>query len=543
MTTRKISSALIALPLLLMSAMASADGVIANGSFEQPALSAGSFQYSPAGSSWTFGSNGSGGAGISTANSGFTSGAPEVPLGKQVAFLQNQGFVSQQVPYSNNAILTFNATQRVNYGSQQSIQVLVNGVAQSITLGNRTGATSVTSITPPADRYNTYAVKLNMPCGPTGCPSTVTVAIAGTVASGDATAFIDTADITTPSNHAYGLWDPSASLATWRSDYATNTNSPTYGVCLFASATDQTQRACKSPNISYPSSNWYSSSGYAAGGYFWQLAWNDEPYNSATNPSCASGPPDQSLPMVSTFRAAGAYLGIQAITDPFGSNYNNIGFSYGTRGSVANGCIPYQSFGANARHGNGKPIALMDKAGTYRPKLSFYANPAANNNAAAIGCARLVLTLGGFQDNIDRFLFVDLDCLNIPPEPATFYPGISWNWPIKDSSYYPGALSLFIGTTVANSRCGLSLPTMSLTNPGSGGFYSFDIYKLVSCAAAQAPVDYNDGRGPIYPWFGSAQLTQLPDPVIVTRVEWALESQDDSTNANLGVSYSRPNVQ
>ena len=543
MPARMASFASLALLSLLLSTTALADGVVSNGSFEQPALSAGSFSYSPAGSTWTFGSNGSGGAGISSANSGFTAGAPEVPLGQQVAFLQNQGTISQQVPYASNAILTFNATQRVNYGSAQSIQVLVNGVAQPIVLGGRNGAATVNAITPPADRYDTYAVKLSTPCSPMGCPSTVTLTMAGTVSSGDATAFIDTVDITTPANHGYGLWDPSANLATWRSDYATSTNAPTYGPCLFASTGDQTQRPCKSPNISYPNANWYSSSAYAAGGHFWQLAWNDEPYNVANNPSCASGPPDQSLPMVSAFRAPGAYLGIQPVSDPFGNTYNTIGFTYGTRGSTASGCIPYQSFGANSRHGNGKPIALMDKAGTYRPQLSFYANAAANNNAAAIGCARLVLTLGGFQDNIDRFLFVDLDCLNISPEPAVFYPGISWNWPIKDSSYYPGAMSAFIGTTVANSRCGLSLPTMSLTSAGSGGFYSVDLYKLVSCVAAQAPVDAGDGKGPVYPWFGPAQLNQLPDPVIVTRVEWALESQDDGTHSNLGVSYSRPLVQ
>lgn len=533
---RLLSGALLALTATTVLA----DGVVSNGSFESPALAAGAYQYSPSGATWSFGNNGSGGSGLTAANSGFTSGAPEIPLGNQVAFLQNQGYVSQQVPYSPNSILTFTATQRVNYGSAQTIQVLVNGVAQPFVLGDRNGASTTYFVTPPTDRYDTYAVKLSAICTG-GCPSTVTLKIAGTVASGDATAFIDTVDISTPSNHAYGFWDPGLTTATWRSDYPTATASPTYGACYFQNSADPSmQLNCKSPSIAtYPNTNWYTSTDYVQGGHYWQLAWNSEWYN---NSSCASGPPDQSIPMVGSFRAPGAYMGVQSIYNPLGYYTNFIGFSY-TTGTLGTGCIPYQSFGANARHGNGKPLAILDKAGYYRPSLSFYAAPSANNNSAAIGCARLLLVLGGFDDNIDRFLFIDLDCRNLSPEPNTFITGETWNWPIKNSSYYPGAYASFIGASNANSMCGLNLPAMSLLNASSGGTYSVDLYKLVSCVASQPAqaTTHNGTSYMIYPWYGSAQLNQLPDPVIINRVEFVLESSEAGSQ-NLGVTYNQMNI-
>ena len=73
--------------------------------FALPALQAGAFQYdpptatttAPTGSPWSF----TGTSGISSNNSGFTSGNPNAPQGTQVAFLQQYGSISQSVPVTD----------------------------------------------------------------------------------------------------------------------------------------------------------------------------------------------------------------------------------------------------------------------------------------------------------------------------------------------------------------------------------------------------------------------------------------------------------
>lgn len=68
-------------------------GAIANGSFEQPVQSADGFTYDPVTTDWTFSSQ----SGISGNGSGFTNDNPVAPLGSQVAFIQEQGKMSQQI--------------------------------------------------------------------------------------------------------------------------------------------------------------------------------------------------------------------------------------------------------------------------------------------------------------------------------------------------------------------------------------------------------------------------------------------------------------
>src|SRR5689334_289800 len=130
--------------------------VVMNGGFETPNLGSGNFQYQPAGGSWAF----SGGAGISNINSGFTGGAPEVPGGWQIGFIQNVGALQQTVYLSRGAVLSFHATQRPYYTANQSLQVTVNGVRQLFKLGNQGGQQGSYTVTPPRDYYETYAVSL-----------------------------------------------------------------------------------------------------------------------------------------------------------------------------------------------------------------------------------------------------------------------------------------------------------------------------------------------------------------------------------------------
>jgi hypothetical protein len=97
-------------------------GILDSG-FETPVLTAGTFQYGPAGAPWIFSS----GAGISTNNSGFTSGNPPAPEGNQVALLQRQATITQNVTFdAGTYTISFSAAQRGNVPSAQTFQVLID---------------------------------------------------------------------------------------------------------------------------------------------------------------------------------------------------------------------------------------------------------------------------------------------------------------------------------------------------------------------------------------------------------------------------------
>ena len=114
---------------------------ISDGSFAAPALAAQSYQIAPTSSPWQF----SGDAGVSANNSGFTNGNPNAPDGAQVAFLKNNGSISQTVYLQAGVYnLSFVAAQRLNYQTQnQEIEVLVD-------------TTEVGAVVPTSDTYAEY---------------------------------------------------------------------------------------------------------------------------------------------------------------------------------------------------------------------------------------------------------------------------------------------------------------------------------------------------------------------------------------------------
>jgi hypothetical protein len=129
--------------LNLEDRLAPAGLAISGSSFEQPALTAGTFQYAPTGAPWTF----NGGAGVAANGSGFTSGNPVAPQGSQVLFVQGNSSVSQQRTFDDGSYtLSFLAAQRGNVASAETFQVLINGVVIG-TFNNLKGSnwTSVTT--------------------------------------------------------------------------------------------------------------------------------------------------------------------------------------------------------------------------------------------------------------------------------------------------------------------------------------------------------------------------------------------------------------
>jgi len=154
---------------------------LANFGFETPNV--GTYEYSPAGASWTFGAqSGANGAGISANASAFTSGNSNAPQGVQVAFIQGLGSISQAltglVPGAAYQV-TFSAAQRNNvYGQQlgETWQVQINGTA----VGNFAPAES-------AQTYVDYTANFTAPVS-----GATTLAFVGTdTLGGDNTIFID----------------------------------------------------------------------------------------------------------------------------------------------------------------------------------------------------------------------------------------------------------------------------------------------------------------------------------------------------------------
>jgi hypothetical protein len=148
-------------------------GLLADPSFQQVQLSAGSYLYDPTGSPWTF----TGYAGISGNGSGFTGGNPNAPVGNQVAFLQETGSFSQTFTTTagGNSTLTFYAAQRGNRNSGgEDFQVLIDGV-------------SVGTFKPTGTSYSLFTVPVSFPAA--GSHQIVFKGLDS--AGGDNTAFLD----------------------------------------------------------------------------------------------------------------------------------------------------------------------------------------------------------------------------------------------------------------------------------------------------------------------------------------------------------------
>ena len=147
---------------------------VSDAGFETVAVGTGSmaYQYNPTGSAWTF----NGGAGVAGNGSNFTTGNPAAPGGTQVAFLQNQGSITQTVTgwAAGSYHISFAAAQRGNFSSAQTLQVLVDGSV-------------VSTIQPSGTSYATYATAtFNVTAG------NHTITVQGLApSSGDNTAFLD----------------------------------------------------------------------------------------------------------------------------------------------------------------------------------------------------------------------------------------------------------------------------------------------------------------------------------------------------------------
>ena len=156
--------------------------LIADGSFETPALASGTWQFSPAGSPWQF----AGTAGISSNQSAFTAGNANAPDGTHVGLLKDGGSISQSVQLAAGSYqLSFQAAQRGNWQvGEQQIKVLVDGsVIGTIRPSGTTYALYTTADFSVATGTHTITFQ--------GLP-------ASTASTADSTAFIDTVAVASP---------------------------------------------------------------------------------------------------------------------------------------------------------------------------------------------------------------------------------------------------------------------------------------------------------------------------------------------------------
>jgi hypothetical protein len=101
------------------------ENTFSDGGFESPVLAVDSYAIAPSGSGWQY----SGIAGVTANSSAFTIGGDNAPDGNQVAFIKDNGGISQTVYFTaGTCSVSFLAAQRLVYQSQnQEIEVLVDG--------------------------------------------------------------------------------------------------------------------------------------------------------------------------------------------------------------------------------------------------------------------------------------------------------------------------------------------------------------------------------------------------------------------------------
>lgn len=106
-------------------AFAQSTSLLANSSFETPALGPSGYSYETSGASWVF----TGNAGVTGNSSTYSYGSPNAPDGTQAGFLQGTGTASQTLSLEAGSYsLTLQAVQRVAYqNGTQVLRISVDG--------------------------------------------------------------------------------------------------------------------------------------------------------------------------------------------------------------------------------------------------------------------------------------------------------------------------------------------------------------------------------------------------------------------------------
>lgn len=272
----------------------------------------------------------------------------------------------------------------------------------------------------------------------------------------------------TDTNHDFALFESCPTAAT-TCDPATNADS---GWTNFGNAADPCP---KEATLSYPSCNTYSSSGpFNASRNSWFIENNVEspgvPWASflPTTWSCLLppspvGPPNKSLPiggagsgqLIQFWETTSACSGTQIVNLSVNLNATH---PCVTSNSTAE-MTPYVAWGTQRDHGNGgKPIGVFqyppNSSVSLRKGIQFDFVASAGVSAADILHSRIALE--SYWNGKKRWVWVELarigraggiSASGLPQDQVT---SLDWNWPLKASRLFPGAViayNPFAGTT------------------------------------------------------------------------------------------------
>jgi hypothetical protein len=208
------------------------------------------------------------------------------------------------------------------------------------------------------------------------------------------------------------------------------------------------------------------------------LTMNNEPAESLQNP----GPPDQSIAHSSPG------FGIMGFNALYGNN-NFQGDTYWRAHLVLNlsfpnpinGGLPFIAFGASSARGNSRYIGALNPTAGVPSFLHFDARlwdanlpqPIPPQPANIVSYVQIFAGLGSQTKGVNIALF---------HEATDGYPGppssVGWDWPYQESAYYPGAEFASIQAEDVSGYCGMSVPSLALSQDVH---YSIDLQKSFKC--------------------------------------------------------------
>ena len=305
------------------------------------------------------------------------------------------------------------------------------------------------------------------------------------------------------------------------SSEGTSYNPLTISACIFASSAEE----CQNPPTVYQQSNFWSQNmsacwPWAPCNNFWNLILNNENAYTTAN----SGPPDASLPR--SLPGQGIF-GFNTIYDNFPGN-SDPGDNMWRAHLVLNMSsqfpnpstdrLPYMAFGAwTGRSTPGLIGVLNPSSGSKLTTIQFGARlwqwiPTTHWPSPEYQDQGLVL--GGyvvaFSDWGTYPKAIQINLFHWGWEDMSGWGKLDWNWPINESTYYPGARFLVVNAEDLQGLCGMNVP--QLTYPSADVNYSIDLNALFHCAD-----QYGMFNEPLYePLPATANIP-------ITSVSWATE--------------------
>lgn len=229
---------------------------------------------------------------------------------------------------------------------------------------------------------------------------------------------------------------------------------------------------------------------------YWMVHANDDP----SFDQCNDGPPGASHPILNATNSSPDIYKIDMST-PSGSvpklgriqlNLDQKAW-FCLQANAYQFSIPFISVGAQNGRGNPGPVGTISTSGSPTGTIVFSESvPSFITPSCAAGTSSICNTsitglhLGVYGvaswSGTRRLIFVDLFSTGSVDSSGTGPGEGKWNWPIFDSTFFPGAETVtFTAGSQLSSKCGINIPQISLT--GTLQNYKIDFGKLIQCGS------------------------------------------------------------